>query len=162
MYIFTHQEYLDDYTLQRLYNKLRAEGLYDKVFYEDNHPTANSFVDYIRNQCWMVHVMDTTGEDMGVFWLDGFSGKAAFFHYWVFKVGWGQSKDLQREVIEWLTEELKDSILTLVGKTPASNKLAIRFLKQGGFKILEAIPDAIGFANGTLDDAIISYRRLNQ
>jgi RimJ/RimL family protein N-acetyltransferase len=159
MYTFTHQEYLEDSDLHKLFFQLHGEGLYDKVFYENNHPIPSSFVTYVREQCWFVKVTNTSGQNVGAFWLSDFSGKAAFFHYWVFKAGWGESKAIQEETLRWLAKE-STLITTLIGKTPASNRLAVRFLKQAGFKILDAIPDAIRFADGTFDDAIISYRRL--
>ena len=74
-YNFTHQEYLSDFKIMDLYDQMVSEGIYGKVFYSDQHPTAESFLDYIRKFCWMVSVGNEDGNPIAVFWLDGCSVK---------------------------------------------------------------------------------------
>lgn len=159
-YNFTHQEYLSDFQVMDLYDQMVSEGLYDKVFYADQHPTAELFLDYIRAFCWMASVRDEEDESVGVFWLDGFSGKVAFLHYWVFKIGWGQAKRLPQAVVQWITDNTDGCITGLLGKTPSSNRLALRYLGRAGFAQMFEIEDAVRFKDGSYGSAVISYRRL--
>ncbi len=157
MLTFTHREYLTEQDMKDIYAKLRNSGMYRTVFCAKQRPTYESWINYIDNETWMVRVTEE-GRDIAGFWLTDFYGKTAFLHYWIYREAWVRTEEIGFAVLNWI-EEYVPSVDRLIGKTPATNKLAVGYLEKMGFKELCKIKDFMTLENG-YDTAIISNYEL--
>lgn len=155
-----HQAYLGDDDIKALYEKLVAQGLHTTVFYSGQHKTAGSWLRYVRERCWLVCIKDNSGVPLAVFWLDEFSGKTAFIHFWVYRGAWRRSSELAGRAIDYITESLGDTLTGVVGKTPVANKAAVGFAIRNGFTEMCRIPDACKMLDGQYSDAVITYKEI--
>ena len=158
--IYTHQNYLDYDDLLDIYETMRKEGSYSRMYVDGAFATANQWIDYIRGRCWLVRMTEDSGEPFAVFWLDGFNGSVAMFHYFVYRRAWGRTTGyILKELFAWLKDNIGDTVFNLIGYTPKSNRLAVRMLKRAGFEIKFEIEEAI-LNDGQYESMIVSYRRL--
>lgn len=159
MYLI-HHAYLGNDDLEALYNKLVEQDLHQAVFYAGQHQKAESWARYVRERCWAVCIKSDAGIPLAVFWLDGFSGKTAFIHFWIYRGAWRKSNELAKQAIKYIKECLGDRLTGVIGKTPASNKAAVAFAIRNGFKELCRVPDACPVMGGGTSDAVITYREI--
>lgn len=158
-YRFIHTAYIDgNGPLEALFDRVRAEGLYEAFFYAHQFDTASAFAEYLRAEAW-AFLIERDGDLVGFAYLNSFTGKAGFFHFCVFRCGWLHTVEIAKAGLAWLKSERPVEVL--IGRTPSSNRLAVRFAKRCGFKIIGTIPKAITLsATNTADDAVISYLEL--
>lgn len=144
--------------MKRIYNKLKKSGMYETVFYGGQYPTYESWLQYINDEAWLVKVTEE-GKDIAGFWLTDFEGKTACLHYWIYREAWARTKEIGVTILNWIANHVP-SIDRLIGKTPSTNKLAVRYLEKVGFEVFCKIKDCITLANGDYDTAIISNYEL--
>lgn len=154
-YTFRHSAYLTDDEIRGLFDRVVAEGLYEHFFHSGQFRDSIEWLDYVRsNKAWMFSV-SRNDQTIAFALLDNFSAEAAWFHHCHFRAGWKHTKETATMTLRWLADVLNGYISTLVGITPASNRLAVRYAKRCGFEIMGTLPRALHTFNG-IEDAIIS------
>lgn len=142
-----------------LFYQMDQEGSKRLVFFDGHINTPWDFLDYVRSGTIFGGFLFKEGKPAACFWVSGISANVAFFHYWCFKLVWG--KDVNNVALAALKYLATNTHLTgLCGRTPASNRLAVRALKARGFKILALMPEAIEKYDGSIDDAVVSFYSL--
>jgi hypothetical protein len=146
---------MSDGQILAIYHDMKKERVFDIMFEPGAHPTAWSWLEYVRGNCWLVRMTESCGEPFGVMWLDNFMGSVATFHYFVYRRMWGKVRDYHvKEIFDWLKENIGQSVCNIIGCTPKDNRLAVRMLKRAGFDIKFEMEDINGKTQ------IISHRRL--
>lgn len=154
-YSFIHVAYLSDGEVRELFHRVEREGLYDSFFHGAQCKTADEFLAYARDAgTWMFRI-DRDGETVAFAMMDTFSAESAHFHHCHFRAGWKHTLETAKAVLAWLREACP-SVSTLIGVTPADNRLAIRYAERCGFKILGVIPRSLTAKDGTVMDAVLS------
>lgn len=155
MYAFTHAAHLSNAQLAALFDRVVAEGLYDSFFYAGQCRTAEDFVKYSRSPLNWVFQAKRNGELVAFAMLDNFSGESAYFHHCHFRAGWRFTDETAAAALGWIKRSIPE-ISTLIGITPVGNKLAVRFAKRNGFKILGEVPRSLRNKDGEVIDAVLS------
>jgi len=154
-YKFEHSAYLTDHEVKALFDRVVAEGLYEHFFHSGQCKTANDWLSYVRAPgTWMFRVL-RNDELVAFAMLDNFSGRAAWFHHCHFRAGWRHTKNTAKACLLWLADALDGYVSTLVGITPASNKLAVKYAEKCGFEVMGTLPHLLNTFNG-IEDAVIS------
>jgi RimJ/RimL family protein N-acetyltransferase len=141
-----------------LFVKMDNEGTRKQVFHDGQIQTPWDFLEFVRSGLiWGGFVYDENAEPAACFWVSNITGNVAFFHYWLYKAFWG--RDTYKKLAAVATEYIAQNthLTGLAGQTPATLKLAVRALKNYGFKILGTIPEAIKLYDGTVTDIVISF-----
>lgn len=139
----------DKRRLKEIFTGMLKGGFVETVFYGGDVMTHADFVAFARSDFNHFYAMTFNGEIEACAWLNSFEGRTARVHFsslhgckpghsvkhginftrWVLS-----APDPANPEINWLN--------TLCGLTPASNRLALRFIKRLGFKRLGEIPEA--------------------
>jgi hypothetical protein len=135
---------------------------------EVKNPTVETAIKMIANKrSHNFFMQDTnTGDFVGEFMTADFRGLAAAIHFSTHPSLWGRNSiAAAKAAIDWLfslTSQKPYSrpyVKTLIGLTPVSNRLAVRFLKKVGFEIKTIIPDSYYLAyDNKYDDAVLSLK----
>jgi ribosomal protein S18 acetylase RimI-like enzyme len=140
---------LKDSQIAAIFEMARKENILPIVMYSDDteHWNAEKFLLFMKNEarvCWLIFQDEKLA---GWVWLDDFGHRTARIHFCFF--GWLSKARLTvpvgREVLRRLLDmEFRNGVKLKVirGETPAFNKLAARFLKRLGMKIIGEIPAA--------------------
>lgn len=155
IYDFTHAAYLSDDEIRELYNRMEREALLDSFFHAAQCKTADEFLRYARDIGTWLFRADRYGEPVAFAMLDSFSAESAYFHHCHFRAGWKHTLETALHTLDWLQASCP-SIKTLIGITPAKNKLAVRYAGRCGFKILGEIPRSLYDRDGNVQDAVLS------
>ena len=151
---FLHDYHLDDIELKELFAIMEKEDLVAKMFYDGKCKDAHTFMTYIREQAWFLLPVDAiTRKALGAIWLDGFRHMTAFIHLVKFKAAGDHTLEIGLEVLEYLKAWLLGKVNTLVGYVPASHVHHRSLYRKLGANELGAIPKAIQFEDGRIDDA---------
>lgn len=154
-YTFQHQAYLSDEEITGLYDRMEREGLLDGFFHSAQCVNAQEFLEYVRSDgVWMFDIR-RDDEVVAFAMLDNFSGESAYFHHCHFRTAWRYTRETAQHTLYWLRENCRD-LSTLVGITPATNTLAVRYAERCGFKILGVIPKSLPGRGGQAVDAVLS------
>lgn len=150
--------------LEEIYEGIRSGGYLDSVFYEGGIETPWAFINFAKDPFNTFFAMHYKGTIEACAWLNCFEGRTARVHFSTLPICKpGHSIKHGLNFTRWcLTapnpEHLGHSWLnTLVGCTPANNKLALRFIKRIGFKIMGQIPEAlVPVKSQTFTDIVVS------
>jgi hypothetical protein len=152
---------MPDSFLAQAYRRTVIEKSIHKVFYDGSIQSSKEFIDYFKQERIELFFVYYRDEEVGFFWLSPFVKKSAFITYCIYKNFLRQSLLISQACIRGifaLEDEHGDKRLdTLLGITPADNKLALRFLTKIGMTVVGKIPGLIcdaGIEKG--DDAILS------
>jgi hypothetical protein len=144
----------DEHVIE-MFCRMDQEGTKRQVFYDGLIETPWDFLEYVRSGLVFGGFIYKDGKPAACIWVSEISGNVAFFHYWTFKICWGNANEVALVALEYLA---KNTHLTgLCGRTPAHLKLAIRALKRRGFRVLGTIPEAVKLYDGGLEDALVSF-----
>ena len=155
---------ISDRHLAGIYRRTVKEKTVHKVFFDMQVRNTNDFINYFKDENLEFFIVSYHGQESGFYWLKEFAPRASFITYCLYKSFWGEhTLKISQACIE-ATFNKKDEhgnhkTDILLGLTPASNKLALKFLAKNGMKIVGSIPNLIRDAQkGKLVDGIISYR----
>lgn len=155
MYDFTHFAHLPDSTITGLYERMEREGLLDSFFFAGQFTSARAFLDYACSDEVWAFVAERYGGIVAFGMLNNFSAASAFFHHCHFRAGWKHTLETAAYTLDWLRVACP-SVKTLIGITPTSNRLAVRYAARAGFKILGEIPHSLFDRAGGVQDAVLS------
>lgn len=154
----------------KYFNDLHRDGLLKHRIPEIknvNVHDAYSMLTNPTNQCYVVYEV-STATACGEFMLNNFQGKAAQMHFSIGKAYHGKdtfqiSVDTLNVVAKYVNSDGTSYLNTLIGATPASNKLAIRHLKRTGWEVKAQLQDAFFIADqDRYEDAVLSQFNLKE
>ena len=134
---------LQDNVLISIWNKIIAQKLLNKVFYDGSITSAKQFVDMMKHPS-NLPVIAYNGEILGFGWLNDMAKNRALAHFCMFREAWGKhTLEIGHKFLDyWFSLEQNGEPLfrVLVGNTPPWNKPAVSFIQRLGFKIVGEIP----------------------
>lgn len=153
---------LDDAGLRRIWTMLVDEGAHRAVFFDggvDDFEDFMAFADDDDREFFAVHA---GGLPAAVFWLDGRTTRAARIHFAVMRRAHGRAaRIIGNYVTDWLLSRRgpngRHALDVLVGVTPETHRLALRFVRDIGFTVVGTVPQALALADGTGTGAVISH-----
>lgn len=155
---------IPDKHLAGIYRRIVKEKTVNKIFFDRKINNTDDFINYFKNNNVELFIVSYYGQESGFFWLKEFFPCASFITYCLYKSFWGEhTLKISQSCIDF-TFNRKDEYgdyrtNILLGLTPASNKLAIKFLSKNGMKIAGNIPNLISAGqNEKPIDGILSYR----
>jgi len=155
---------VSDRHLAGIYRRIVKEKSINKIFFDCKISNTNDFINYFKNDRLELFLVSYNGQESGFFWLKEFFPRASFITYCLYKSFWGEhtlkiSQTCIDAIFDRKDEHGNHEMDILMGLTPANNKLALRFLKKNGIKIIGTIPNLIwDFEKGNYVDGILSYR----
>ena len=153
---------IPDSVAEGVYNDMVEKGLARTMFFGGRVTDAKSFLQFLKTPSNVVLTVWNESRIQAMAWLNNFGSNYAFGHFCFWPETWGKSTiNIGKQILDfWFGfkkgdgEHLLDVIL---GFTPASNRLAIRFIKKIGLTAAAEIPD-MKFG-GDREGAVISYIR---
>lgn len=153
-----------DKHLAGIYRRVLREKSIHKIFFDTKMANTEDFISYFKDKNLDFYFVSYNGQESGFFWLKKFFPRASFITYCLYKSFWGEhTLKISQTCIDVLFKR-KDQrgnpeIDILMGLTPASNKLALKFLSKNGMKIVGNIPNLIwDDQKEKLVDGVLSYR----
>ena len=151
-----------DDTMGYVFDKMLKYRLVRRVFPAGEVADPDKWQQMIKRQGNIVHIVTNERDIVAVAWLNGISHNHAFAHYCCFPEIWGKDTvTVMRQSLKYwfgFKADAKPMLDIILGRTPASNKLAVAFLKRVGMTVLGEIPDiGIDAYTGTKTGIIFSY-----
>lgn len=148
-----------DSVIKGLYARIRAEGK-EHIFSDGIITDEDTFLHamkHLNNHLWIVKYK---GEACGIIWINNIEHRTARGHFCMFNNVYGKGAEIGREAIKQVLN-IRDAngeqiINTIIGITPASNKLAVRGVKRSGAKIIAVLKKAVKLHDGNMDDGVLS------
>lgn len=162
-YLHTGEDYnMPDSYLSQVYRRTVIEKTIHKIFYDGTINNTKDFISFFKQEHIELIFVYYRGEEAGFFWLSPFVRKSAFITYCLYKNFLRESLMISQACINGIfsRKNKDDEALfdTLLGLTPASNKLALKFLKKNGMEVVGKIPGLISDnARDKSIDGVISY-----
>lgn len=138
-----------------LFYQMDREKIKRSVFYDGNIDTPWDFLELVRSGLVWGGFIFKDSKPAACIWVSDISGNVAFFHYWTYKISWGNANEVAMVALKHIATGTH--LTGLCGRTPVTLKLAVRALKRRGFKILGIVPEAIKLHDGTITDAVVSF-----
>jgi hypothetical protein len=136
--------------------QMYREGVFDRVFY--NGTPVDGFLSAMQKPSNLPVFLFNESKPVGVAWLNGVRSGVAFAHFCGLRACRGRSVELGQAAIGYWFEKF-DFLHVLMGTIPASNVLALRFIKRLGFTALGEVPGMLYDANQEKRVAgVICYR----
>jgi hypothetical protein len=133
---------LTDDQLLAFGRKLRDEDLFRVVFYDGRVKTPEDFVAYFHRPENVAVFLYLGTEPVAFGWLNGFRECSAFAHFCGFTNARGRMGYLGRlGLAYWFTAF--EFLNVLLGFISSENRLALRYVRQLGFKEVGAVPEMI-------------------
>ena len=139
------QTHSDRFVLS-LYDRMVKEGAAEVVFYDGEINCADDWLRFMRHGGNLLYlVYDGTAELIGVVWLNTFVGRSANGHFCMFKSARGRmAKDVPAKIATELlfqgSMSHQPALDVIIGAVPAWNKAAQRWIFEGGFRLIGAVP----------------------
>lgn len=133
---------LPDSFLADVFEKMQAEGVLERVFYDGSVTTPEAFVKYMQSPANVSIFFVRDGEPLSFGWLNGIREGRAFAHFCTLKAGRGVTIDMGRIALGYWFSTF-DFLAVILGMIAANNKLALRFVRRIGFTAVGEIPRLI-------------------
>ena len=152
--------HVNDEEVIGIWDRICEEGKKEVLFYAGDITTLGEFVRQVRSQGTHFFVIKANDDTAGMFWLNGWEDYAARIHYIFFKRYYRYCLHIAKEGLKRLMAlERADGtpfVKVLIGVTPISNRLAVKFLQKVGFIINTEIPH-LCLVNGETEPGVISH-----
>ncbi len=154
---------LSDTHLAQVFRRLVREETLNRVFYDGSIGNTTDFIDFFHNQENEIFFGRAGGQEAGFFWLNRFRHRSYFITYCFYREFWGrQALAISRATLDYLFSRTdvhgEHRIETLLGLTPASNKLAVKFMLRNNMTIVGRVPGFLFDRHlGRRVDGILSY-----
>ena len=139
-YQYTHKDHLSDTRLFDIYHQVVQEGQEPYLFYDAGVKNVVGWFEFIKNgNAWFVDVHDEEGQPAGIFWLNGYQGRAAQIHF----CSWNANKnkiETVKQAMAWV--KAQGHLYSLYGCTPKPFRHVRAFIKAAGFKRIGELPGA--------------------
>lgn len=142
---------IGDLIMHEVWNKMRRDRTLRTVFRDGEADTLERFMRVAQAPDNVVSVIFSredateppTADIVAIVWLNRFGPNYALVNHCFFKEYWGETQEVANIVLEYwfaMKHGGKTIFDTLVGQTPADNRLGIAFARRLGFTILGEIP----------------------
>lgn len=155
---------IPDSYVKKCWRKMCEKNLQKAVFYSGEVRDEESFLKCMKAEGNHPFFVFLDKEIACISWLNGVRHNSAVGHFCGFPCVWGKrAKEIGEELFKiWLGHKKEDGSFlfdVIIGQTPSSNRLAVRFLKQLGLKVIGEIPHIAkdNYRNIT-GSMVISYR----
>ena len=153
---------LGDAELGRIWDALCAEGAAGALFFDGCVTDFEGFQAFAGEEGREFFAVRAGGGPAAVFWLDGRSGRAARIHFAVLRRAHGRAaRVIGNYVVDWLLTRRGPGggriLDVLVGVTPATHALAVKYVRDIGFTVLGTVPHALALPGGGATGAVVSY-----
>lgn len=136
---------------EKLYAKTKDDNLLGVVFGTEINRKA--FINLMTDA--RPYVLSFDGCLAGYAWLRDFSGRSVTIHFCLFD--WTHGEHTEAIGRKFLRTVFEDGALdSLYGAIAASNRLAIRYARRLGFKVLGSVPSAAMYRNKVDDMTIVT------
>jgi RimJ/RimL family protein N-acetyltransferase len=153
---------LPDYELDRIFQKIRSQGLLKTTFWEERVQYYLQFEGMMKSPNNHPVLFYDGRVCVGLAWLSGVSGNFAFTHYCLFREVWGKrTLEIGQKALDyWFSWPGEDGPLldVLIGILPGFNKRAHRFADRLGWKRLGEIPRMFKDRQGDRDHAVVYFK----
>lgn len=157
LHIRAYPVQLTEDDLERVWLQLVDDGLEEGLFHDGSVRTVGDFVAFATAPERAVYVAYCADAPAALFWLDNRQGRSARIHFAIFRAFQGQpGRIIGRYATSWLLTG-KEPLDVLVGLTPETHKLAIKYVRDVGFRVIGTIPHAAQLAGGAATGAVVSY-----
>lgn len=151
-----------DSAILNLYDRMVKAGTADIVFTDGQINSREDWLRAMKSPENFLYVVYADKKMVALVWLNRVEIKKAQFHYCMFYTGWKKgSVGIGKQILEILINKKYNGEYLfdmLTGITPVSNKLAIKFLRLCGWKIVGELPfGAWSHKAGKSEAALISY-----
>ena len=155
---------LPDAWVYDIFTAMLKNNLVKRVFVDGSVKTHADFMAKCRSKGVLFFVAVNQNDELcAVAWLNSWGYQHCFAHLCMFPVVWGKhSIKLAQKIIRyWFTFKKADGsvmLKTIMGNTPESNRLAVRFNEKIGFKTVGLIPNIVYNAwTGETEGAVLTY-----
>lgn len=158
---------ISDSNMIAIWHRIADEGIDTKIFYAGEISTPEQFIMYFKSARtfpFFIFSGDRFNNDdlQAIVWCTSIRGKSALLHFCVFKSGYGKGPELSKSAFTHIFgikgPDGERIVNTIRGETPKFNRLAVKYLKTIGMKILGEIPDmAYNRYTNELSSMVISY-----
>ena len=162
--IFVQKDSQSVLIFHQVWCKLRDENLVETLFFDGTCKNFSDFMDIMTRKNTLPFALFKDDEIYGFFWLNNFAGKTAQIHFTAFKNSIGLRRcapSFGTKCISYalsLKDELGYFIDTILGVTPISYKLALKFNKRAGMKEIGRIPNrCVMYYKRRVEDALLTY-----
>lgn len=139
---------ISDEYLSYLWDRLVREDQAGIIFMENEVASAREFIDYMKadwNFPVIGFVMQENPEPVFVAWINTLGKNNALCHFLTFKTAMKYNRIKAGKVVldYWFAfkrEDGSDLFDVLLGRTPASLRAAVSFIRKLGFKVIGQIP----------------------
>lgn len=135
--------------LRPAWEDLQAHNLVRVVFYDGVITTFEQFLALAYAEWGHFYGLTFEGRVEGIAWLNCFEGRVCRGHFSGIPSGLARAKLHGENFANWVLhanhpkEPGKYWLNAIIGATPGNNRLALRFIKQIGFRIMATVPDAV-------------------
>lgn len=158
---------IPDSGIKRIWERMIDDGAVSKVFYAGEIDTFEKFILYLKSPRTFPFFIFNDDRIDAMVWCTSVRGKSALLHFNVFRSGYGKGAELANaaftHIFNLQSPKGERVINTIRGETPFFNRLACRYLKTIGMRILGEIPDmAHNKYTGETSPMVISYITYDQ
>lgn len=155
-----------DSEIMRMYDMMEQDGTAADVFNQGDANNRSEFLALVKSQNNMFSTIYSvsSGNLLGVFWLNRFEMKTARLHFCLFKEGWPLSDAICKAVTKYVysLEYQGDQLFTMIiGVIKSSLKRVVKYVTRNGAVIVGKIPnyywDAV--AGKSCEATIVYYPR---
>lgn len=144
---------LADEHMHQLWDLIDVEN----TFYDGGIRTADQFLAYMKSPLTLPLIVGD-GRPMGLGWLTDIVPGRACVHFCMLKAGRAVFEAAQSAIDYWWEMGDPPLLHNLIGVTPASNEMAVKFIRRMGFTTFPEIPGLMFDAYlGDRVPGIISY-----
>ncbi|MDD5189447.1 MAG: hypothetical protein PHE50_00210 [Dehalococcoidales bacterium] len=131
-----------------VFNKIKKDGLFEKVFYDGEVRTQEDFLNLLKSPVNYPIFILVDGILLCLAWINDLHSNHATVHFYTFKESWGRhSMAMGQKAIEyWFNFKKEDGsnrFDVLLGITPSEYKSVHRFIEKIGFTILGEVPKVL-------------------
>lgn len=145
-FFLSHVKDFSDYRVVNFWKDMKTSGLLRSRMIEVAEPSLRDVEEMLAdktNACFVMWDAEK-GKIAAETMLNNFRGLAAQVHFSIHPIYHGPiAVQIAREGAEQhfnlKSEQTGDCLTTLIGLTPADNRLAIKFIKRVGFKVLDKV-----------------------
>ena len=153
MYPYVHMDSGPSFSndqISYIWYQMERDRTWRKVFYDGSVQSEGDFLQFIQKpdiNFFLLCEGDVAG---GFIWLTPMATHSSWIHFCCFSNSWGKC-GFARPMLRWALQSVlnmkgpdgKDIISTLMGLTPANNKLACQFAFDVGMQVVGIAPGAI-------------------
>jgi len=153
MYPYVHMDSGPSFSndqISYIWQQMERDQTWQKVFYDGSVQSEGDFLQFLQRDDIRFFLLSNDDIAGGFIWLSPMATYSSWIHFCCFSNSWGKS-GFARPMLKWALQSVldmkgpdgKNIISTLMGLTPADNKLACQFAFDVGMQVVGIAPGAI-------------------